>query len=244
MRLVLSSLLAPLLLACGSAPPNTAQRLTPSQVTEAAALPTGYETGAHVTATCSRVSVVSGTADASLDDVDCSFTRLTRILKARAGEQAASLLVGKRCRATGRGRHLSCSGTWALPGRSVSLSAKPSVLEASPAPSAEQVLDLDEPRPQDGAEIRVAFKPSAAVRAGKLAPRAYDRVDETAIPSVGRPTLGQVTASCEGCDGSALRYALRVTAGRAGAGEISSVRCFEEGALSMCAATALVPWSS
>jgi hypothetical protein len=243
MRLVLSSLLASLLLACGSAPPTTAQRLMPSQVTEAAALPSGYESGAHVSADCSGVSVATGTADTSLDDVDCSFSRLTRILKARAGEHAASLLVGKRCRATARGRHLACSATLAVPGRSISLSPR-AVAASSPAPSAEQVLDLDEPRPQDGAAIHVAFTPSGGVPAGKLAPRAYDRVDDTAVPSVGRPALGRVTASCEGCDGSALRHALRVTAGRAGAGEISGVRCFEQGTLSTCAATALVPWSS
>jgi hypothetical protein len=56
--------------------------------------------------------------------------------------------------------------------------------------------------------------------------------------------LGEVSASCEGCEGAALHHALRVTAGHVGAGELSNVRCFEEDSRSVCVGSALVPWSS
>jgi hypothetical protein len=115
--------------------------------------------------------------------------------------------------------------------------------DVGPAPSAEQVLDLDEPRPQDADLIRVGFAPVSPGK-GPLAPRSYDGVAETRVASVGPGVLGQVSARCEACDPSALRHALRVAAGRVGAGEVTAVKCFQDDGAARCIATALVPWSS
>jgi hypothetical protein len=106
------------------------------------------------------------------------------------------------------------------------------------------VLDLDEPRPQRAAEIFVGFSPQNASAPASLSPRRYDAVADTALPAVGRRTLGEVSAACDDCSQKELRHALRVTAGRLGAGEISQVRCFESDARLLCVASALVPWSS
>jgi len=64
------------------------------------------------------------------------------------------------------------------------------------------------------------------------------------LPSVGRRELGRVSARCEGCDPSALHHALRVAAGHVGAGEVTSVSCFQDDGSLRCIATALEPWSS
>jgi hypothetical protein len=103
------------------------------------------------------------------------------------------------------------------------------------------VLDLDEPYPRQSARIRVSFLPEG--EASRAAPRAYHRVDETHWPSVGRALVGQVSARCADCDALSLRHALRVTAGRMGAGEVASVRCFQDDGDQRCVGTALEPWS-
>ena len=91
----------------------------------------------------------------------------------------------------------------------------------------------------------MGFLPAKArARALRMAPRDYAAVEETQLPSVGRQQLGQISARCGGCDASTLRYALRVTAGHVGAGEVASVRCFQDGGELRCVATALAPWSS
>src|SRR5258706_14627878 len=116
--------------------------------------------------------------------------------------------------------------------------------EAVPATGAAQGLDLDEPRPQDAAQIHVGFAPVASRRQPALAPRDYAAVAETRLSSVGRAELGQVSAVCAACDAAALRHALRVTAGRVGAGEVAGVACFQDDGQARCIATALEPWSS
>jgi hypothetical protein len=107
------------------------------------------------------------------------------------------------------------------------------------------VLDLDDPRPQDAERIRVSFVPLADARPLRLPPRSYDRVAETASPSVGRRALGQVSARCAStCDDAELRFALRVAAGHVGAGEVAAVKCFQDDGAARCVALALTPWSS
>jgi len=231
---------------CSAAPAVVSQSFRPSEVTELAALPPGYVAGELVRVGCSTLSGARAFTDESLGAVDCSFARLSRVLRARAGEMSAQVLVDKRCRSRpGERMRLECSATLARPGQHVSLAASSAVRDVGPAPSAEQVRDLDEPRPQDQEQIRVDFWPAAsAPRAKRFVPRDYTAVDETGLPSVGRQELGQVSASCENCEQSALRHALRVTAGHVGAGEVASVRCFEEADGRRCVATALAPWSS
>ncbi len=240
MRTVLALFL--LSVACSRAPASP-QPYAPSEVTELASLPLGYTKGASLTESCA-VAPRAAFEEERLSDVDCSFARLSRVLRARAGEEGVRFVIGKQCRAgSGARARLSCSVSLAQPSREIALQAPAAALSA-PAPSAAQVQDLDEPRPQDAERIRVTFKalgPSPAA----LPARAYDRVDETRYPSVGRRELGQVSARCaSGCGGTDLRYALRVAAGRIGAGEVSGVTCFEEGDGARCVATALVPWSS
>lgn len=235
-----SALLILVLSACGSAPRTTPGSLRPSDVAEHAALPPGYELGERLSEQCSGTGGFRVIREERLADVDCSSERLSRTLRARAAERGSRMLIGKSCRVQGGERYkVHCSASLGEPSSRVALGSGPPP-EAAPAPSPAQVLDLDEPRPQDGAAIRVSFQPQP--RARRLAPRSYDRVAETPRASVGRRDLGQVSARCDGCDDEALRHALRVTAGRMGAGEVASVRCFEDEG-QRCVATALEPWS-
>jgi hypothetical protein len=209
-------------------------------VTEHAAVPAGYELGERLSEQCSGTRGFRALHEVRLPDVDCSSERLSRTLRARAAERGSRVLIGKTCRVHGGDSFkVQCSASLGEASSSVALGPGPSK-EATPAPSPAQVLDLDEPRPQDSAEIRLSFEPQRAAR--KLAPRAYDRVAETARASVGRRDLGQLSARCESCDDRALRHALRVAAGRMGAGEVAAVRCFQDEG-PRCIATALEPWS-
>jgi hypothetical protein len=235
-----ASLLSVLVFACACSRPVTPSSLGASDVTEHASLPPGYELGERLTERCAGTTGLRSIDGESLLDVDCSPERLSRMLRARAAERGSRVLIGRDCRVSGRQRFsIECSGSLGEPSSSVALGAGPPA-QAAPAPTPAQVLDLDEPRPQDGGDIRVSFEPQAAAR--RLAPRAYDRVAETPRASVGRRDLGQVSARCADCDQGALRHALRVTAGRMGAGEVTSVRCFQDGD-QRCVATALEPWS-
>jgi hypothetical protein len=227
--------------ACSRVPPSSP--LARSEVVEVAAPPEGYVTGESLTETC-RSLVSVELEEESLSDVDCSYSRLSRALQARAGEQGVRYLVGKRCRRDAGARPvLTCTAALARATEKVPLAAGPTP-RTGPAPSPEQVRDLDEPRPQEAARIRVSYRP-ALRGAPPLPAREYDRVEETSRASVGRRALGQVSARCvKGCEEASLRHALRITAGRVGAGELSGVACFAEGKGARCVATALVPWSS
>lgn len=226
--------------ACGSAPRALPSSLRPSDVTEHASLPPGFSLGDSLSERCAGTRGFRAIREEPLVDVDCSSERLSRTLRARAAERGSRVLIGKRCRVSGDARFtVKCSASLGEPTSSVALGSG-RVAPSAPAPSPEQVLDLDEPRPQDGAGIRVSFEPHPQARA--LAPRGYDRVAETARAAVGRRDLGQLSARCESCEESALRHALRVTAGRVGAGEVASVRCFRDED-QRCVATALEPWS-
>ena len=231
-----------LVAACSSKPAVTPQGFQPSEVAELGALPLGYSAGETLRASCSSVRA-RAFEDEALGNVDCSTARLSRVLRARAGELRARFIVGKRCHARdGERTQLTCTASLAFPSERVALEPG-APRDAGPAPSAEQVLDLDEPRPQDADLIRVGFAPVAPGK-GPLAPRSYDGVAETRIASVGPGVLGQVSARCEACQSSALRHALRVAAGRVGAGEVTAVKCFQDDGAARCIATALVPWSS
>lgn len=231
-------------LACGGAA-TPAPQLASSQVTELLALPPGYEAGEGLEASCTPVSASAGIVEGALGDIDCSFDRLSRVLRARAGERGARFVVDKACRLSSdlAGR-LECSATIVKATSDVGLDTPAPPLASRPAPSPAQVLDIDDPRPQDTQQIRVSFRRPAHARQVPWSPRAYDQVAETAQPPVVGGLLGTVSASCEGCSVESLRYALRVTAGRVGAGEISSVACLHEAAIVRCVATAIAPWSS
>ena len=242
MRFVLGLLLVSLTGSGCARPALAPQPYAPREVRELSALPPGYATGPALSASC-HVASRGSFEDEALADVDCSTERLSRLLRARAGEQGARFIVGKRCKT--RGAKRECSAGLAVPTESVPLSDPEWRVDAGPAPSAAEVQDLDEPRPQDAAHIRVSFRAASKAALPVLPTRAYDQVAETQVPSVGRRELGQVSARCEAsCDGRALRHALRVTAGRIGAGEVTAVSCFQEADGSRCVATALVPWSS
>jgi hypothetical protein len=227
---------------CAAPPRSTPSLLRPSDVLEFAALPPGYSAGEVVSESCSGRSGLRAIHEESLADVDCSVERLSRALRARAAELSSRVLVGKQCRQRGRARvAIHCSATVAVVGSRSSLGIGGSTGLERPAPSAPQVLDLDEPHPRQSAQIRVSFLPST--RRVHLPSRSYHRVDETAQPSVGRALVGQVSARCDDCDARSLRHALRITAGRVGAGEVASVRCFVEDDSQRCVGTALEPWS-
>jgi hypothetical protein len=181
--------------------------------------------------------VSSLSAEVTLDEADCTQVRMTRVLRAKAGDLSAPLIVERRCHVSKE--RVRCSARVARATESAPLVA-PRRPDA-PAPAPAEVLDLDEPRPQDGAVIQVRFVASNPRNA--LSPRDYDDVAETRLPAVGRRELGEVSARCESCEPAALHFALRATAGRAGAGEISNVRCVAESRGQRCVAVALEPWS-
>ncbi|HKY37930.1 MAG TPA: hypothetical protein VJN18_18435 [Polyangiaceae bacterium] len=227
--------------ACASPPRSTPSQLRSSEVLELAALPPGYTAGETLNEHCTGFRGFRAIEEEQLGDVDCSFERVSRALRARAAELESRIIVGKRCQVrAGRRFSIMCSATRALPTASLPLGFPAAPLRG-PAPSAAQVLDLDEPFPRQSAKIRVSFLPEAGTSWRPA--RAYHRVDETARPSVGRVALGQVSARCSDCDAMSLRHALRVTAGRVGAGEVASVRCFQDAEDQRCVGTALEPWS-
>jgi hypothetical protein len=214
-------------------------------VIELAVLPPGHSAGEVVTASCAKAPRVGGFDDEALGNVDCSFERLSRVLRAQAGELSALVIVDKHCRSrAGERVKLECRATVARAGASVGLSASSQQQAGAPAPSAAQVLDIDDPRPQDQDRVRVGFVPAASGARAGLSARDYAAVDETHFASVGRRQLGQLSARCAGCDAAVLRYALRVTAGHVGAGEVAAVKCFQDDDDLRCVATALAPWSS
>lgn len=233
------------LVACGTSAAR-GPIYAPSEVTELGALPPGFVAGENLRASCSVAARAGALRNEKLADVDCSFERLGRVLRARAGELSALFIVGEECQVVeGSSSSLTCSATLAKPGPRVALAARVGCPEAGPAPSPAQVLDLDDPRPEQSQQIRVSFAPTEPRSEPAWPPRAYDRVAETTSPSVGRRALGQLSARCDGgCPDTSLRYALRVTAGQVGAGEVSNVRCFAEEDGERCVALALVPWSS
>jgi hypothetical protein len=215
--------------------------LKPSDVLELAALPPGYEAGDALSESCTGTRGLRAIDEEPLGNVDCSAERLSRSLRAQAAERDLRIIFGKSCQKRGTERFsIRCSATEAVPTGSLPLRGitKP---PQGPAPSAPQVLDLDEPHPRQSAQIRVTFLPEG--KASRAAPRAYHRVDETPRPSVGRTLVGQVSARCADCDALSLRHALRVTAGRMGAGEVANVRCFQDDRDQRCVGTALEPWS-
>lgn len=232
-----------LVTACSSTPPPSFTRLRPSDVDELAAMPSGYRETETLRASCTRAPRTGAFEAQTLASVDCNVARLSRVLRARAGQLSARFIVGKACHARSAGR-LECSAKLVQPDSSVGFDPHAKAPDPGPAPSAEQVLDLDEPRPQDDEQIRVGFAPTALGAHTALTPRGYAAVAETHLPSVGRGELGQVEADCVGCDAMLLRYALRVTAGHVGAGEVTAVRCFQDDDRLRCVATALTPWSS
>lgn len=240
--------------ACAGQPQAATPPPRPSDVLELSVLPPGYSARETLEAQCELVRGATRIEDEPLMDVDCSTERLSRVLRAQAARETSRLIVDRRCSLSGPksasqdgAEHfsLSCSAKLAVADKSVPLSAAPAKTAGTtsgPAPSAAQVQDLDEPDPLQSREIRVSFAPIAA--GARPAARRYDRVAETSVASVGRRPLGEVSARCDGCDPLALRHALRVTAGRMGAGEVAGVRCFEHDGSSRCVATALEPWSS
>ncbi len=234
-----------LVAACSSTPLPNLARFRPSDVGELASLPAGYSAGETLRVSCSRAPRAKAFKAETLASVDCNVARLSRVLRARAGELAAPFIVGKACHGRGGARgKVECSAKVAHPSSSIGLDASASARDLGPAPSAEMVVDLDEPRPQDDEQIHVAYAPTALGERTAFAPRSYDAVAETHWPSVGRRELGQISADCANCAPLQLRHALRVTAGHVGAGEVTAVKCFQDDSGLVCVATALTPWSS
>ncbi|HEY6079988.1 MAG TPA: hypothetical protein VIW29_14340 [Polyangiaceae bacterium] len=240
---VVVGMLGLLAIGCASSQGAPPKPLPPSEVAELATAPAGYRLGERLSEKCSGRQGLREIDEESLAAVDCSLERVTRALRARAASLSSHAIVGKRCHVSGGERYsVRCSARILVSDADASPEAlaMPALVERGPAPSPAQVLDLDEPDPSQSAAIRVSFAPSAGAKA--RAPRRYDRVAETREPAVGRSPLGRVSARCQDCDELALRHALRVTAGRMGAGEVAAVRCLDEGE-HRCVATALEPWS-
>jgi hypothetical protein len=214
-----------------------------SAVQDYPALPPGYRALAELELSCEGVNAAEAYEDRSLLEIDCSVARLTRLLRAEVAAHGGTALVGLRCEASGTKRpSVHCRASAAAPQQARPAPAA-APLRHGPAPPPEVVHDLDDPAPLESARVRLsAIKLSSAEKATMPA-RAHDAVGELAYLPPNRRAVAQLSARCDACAELSLRYALRVAAGRGGASELLSVRCFEDGSSRRCIATATRPWS-
>ncbi len=186
----------------------------------------------------------------ALSDLDCTTERLDFALRESAANAGGDALIGVHCNSrrlgnTSRETHrLSCGAEVArfsagLPGQ------RPLAVPAAsqlgmPAPSAAEVQRIDEPDVSLSFRISLKFEPMVSKFDGR--PRANTEVSELGLLPLADRSLGDLVASCEdGCDERALRRGLLIAAGRLGAPDVVSVRCFSSNAGNSCVGTLAAP---
>jgi hypothetical protein len=216
-------------------------------VSEAPALPSGYERLGELRGRCVLTTGFRAIDDELLSDVDCSERRLSRGLFEAAAEAGGDLLVDRQCASRSlddRRTEIFCRAGVARPTADLlatrGLSTRPAPAAERPAPGPEAVEHLDEPSVSATFGVRVAFTPK--VRGFSFPPRRADLVHELAVLPATHRALGDLVTRCErDCSQGDLRFALYAAAGRLGATEVVGVRCFSESAGSACVATAAAP---
>jgi hypothetical protein len=181
----------------------------------------------------------------ALSDVDCSAERLIWALRESAASAGGEALVSLHCNSSeqSQGTYLvECAADVARfnlgdPGP---LTPPRSVRAGLPAPSARDVLRIDEPDASLAFRILVTFKPAVASFTGLA--RAGSEVHELALLPVSDRPLGDLSTSCTGnCDERALRYGVLLAAGRLGAPDVIGVRCFGTSSGQACVGTLAAP---
>jgi len=222
--------------------------IVPSRdVTEAPAVPSGYESLGELRGRCVLTAGFRAIDDELLSDVDCSERRLSRGLAEAAADAGGDLLVDRQCASRSLGdrrTEIFCRAGVARPTEELlatrALSPQRASVQDRPAPGPDAVERLDEPSVSATFGIRVAFTPK--VRSFSFPPRRADLVHELSVLPVTHRVLGDLMTRCErACSFGDLRFALYAAAGRLGATEVVGVRCFVEPAGSACVATAAAP---
>ncbi|HEY4157068.1 MAG TPA: hypothetical protein VGM29_03185 [Polyangiaceae bacterium] len=219
-----------------------ARRAEPEALLEFAAQTAGFSSLGSVRASCSRHSGFRVLDGELLSDVDCSFRRLSWILRESAAAAGGEALVAARCTESVRG--LECRASVArrelASGERSPLAAPLSRAPAQPAPSPSDVDRIDEPDATLATRIRLDFSPRVRDYAGPA--RASDSVREFATLPVWDVALGDLRARCQGaCEESALRHAVLVAAGRLGAPDVVDVHCSVLRGKSQCIGGLAVP---
>lgn len=142
----------------------------------------------------------------SLVDVDCTPTRLRRMLREAAAAEGGDHLAAVECRERPSPR---CE---ALLGRSEGLN------EAPPAPRASNDV-----RGLLGAHVSVSF--SAVGQAALGSPKAEQAVRDVAWLPPSHRVIGTLSAACGQCEEIPTRDAVRIAAARTGASDVVGVHC-------------------
>lgn len=191
--------------------------------------------------------------DELLSDVDCSRERLLFALRESAASAGGELLVAAQCNSrraatdSPQAQQLECAAGVAryLSGPLANPDARPlSVPRSSPpgrpAPSARDVKRIDEPNASLAFRISLSFEPRVA--SYERPARPGDQVRELPELPLSHRSLGDLVASCAaGCDERALRYGVLLAAGRLGAPDVVSVRCYSAGSGNACVGTLAAP---
>ncbi|MET0795556.1 MAG: hypothetical protein ABW061_28820, partial [Polyangiaceae bacterium] len=228
-----------------------ARRAEPEAVLSVAQRSDEMESLGTVRAECQLQPGFRRLASERLSDLDCSSERLLLALRESAASAGGELLVNARCRsgrsstALAGARQLECSAGVAryIAGslaKQRPLSAPRSIAQGRPAPSASDIQRIDEPDASLAFRIELTFEPvvsffeSPALRG--------DQVRELSQLPVTHHPLGDLVASCsDACDERALRYGVLIAAGRLGAPDVVSVRCYRSGVGNACVGTLAAP---
>jgi len=211
--------------------------VSPGDVAEVEALPSGYDSLGTVMAGCRATEGQTRIEGAWLSDVDCNAARLTGALRERVAAVGGDLLVGLRCGSQAhkdalRQVDVSCTAEVGRPGRAL-IEQKPLVRASTAAalPEAQAI------RVSDAWRIRVDFTPPHAEH--HRAPLRGELVRELDYLPASHVSMGDVVTRCEeGCREASLRLGLRTVAGRAGATDVVDVRCVRRALGFVCSATA------
>lgn len=207
-------------------------------------MPAGYGVLGHVTVRCRADEGVLSLRHESLADVDCSEALLVAALHEKASEVGGDTLVERECRTSQEPRGelwkstlLTCSATVAmsLDGTGIRRAAALDPLAAEPAPS------LEFGSPAEAYRIDVSLEPSAGAGPQRH-PRTPDMVSELAVLPPNDVRMGDIVARCrEGCDRTAVRYAVRAAAARVGATDVIGISCVTAHSGRTCTGTAARP---
>ena len=228
-----------------------ARRAEPEAVLELVARTAELETLGNVHDSCQLRPGFRRLDGEALSDLDCTTERLDWALRESAANAGGEALVGVRCGSRRLGTSaretylVSCAatvarfkaGALAKPGP---LTPPRSLPQGMPAPSASDVLRIDQPEASLAFRISLRFEPK--VSKFERRPRTGAEVKELALLPLADAPLGDLAASCEdGCEERALRYGVLVAAGRMGVPDVVGVRCFSSGSSNSCIGTLAAP---
>ena len=228
-----------------------ARRAEPEALLEITTPSSDLESLGSVHASCTLESGFRRLDGQALSDVDCSTERLVFALRESAADAGAEALVGLHCSShrvsasSPETHQVSCSAGVARFSAGDAASRRPlavprSVPPGRPAPSAREVRRMGEPDAALAFRISLHFEPS--VPKFERRPRATDEVNELSTMPLADRSLGDLRACCEaGCEERALRRSVLTAAGRLGATDVVSVRCFGVGAGNSCVGTLAAP---